>query len=250
MSDFAAETETRDRFFEQIDHSSRFFHLFDHLEGLSFFAKNVDGALMTVDASLLQLYGVKDELDIVGKTDFDLLPKSLAEKYRRDDLEVMETGIPLLNMVELFLNAQGDPSWFRTNKLPIYSVDGDVMGVMGTIQSSDNLHLPQSVGPQFGPALSYIEKHFRGGVPITALAELAGVSVRQFQRQFRRHFHTPAQQFIAKRRIYEACNQLREGSSDIAELSLSLGFYDQSSFTRQFRKHMGITPLQYRRKYR
>jgi AraC-like DNA-binding protein len=249
MSTLTPKSRRRDTFFQKIDHSSRFFRLFDHLDGLSFFAKNADGALMSVDASLLQLYGISEELDIVGKTDFDLLPRSLAEKYRRDDVQVMETREPLLNMVELFPNSEGVPGWFRTNKLPIYSTEGDVIGVMGTIQVYDNIHVLQGVGDSIRPALSYIDEHFRQPLSIAHLADLSGVSVRQLERSFRRHFDTPPQQFIAKRRVYEACVQLRQTDGEISELALGLGFYDQSSFTRQFRKHMGITPLQYRRKY-
>lgn len=249
MTTTRPESSRRDAFFRQMDHSSRFFRLFDHLDDLSFFAKDAEGALMTVDASLLALYGIREELDIVGKTDFDFLPQRLAEKYRRDDVQVMETREPLLNMVELFLNPQGVPGWFRTNKLPIYSTEGGVIGVMGTIQAYDNIHLLQGMGESIRPALSYIDEHFRQPVSIAHLADLSGVSVRQLERSFRRHFDTPPQQFIAKRRVYEACVQLRQTVGEISALALELGFYDQSSFTRQFRKHMGITPLQYRRKY-
>ena len=103
----SASSSHRDAFLARISHSSRFSRLFDHLDGLSFFAKNVDGELMTVDQSLLDLYGFDDEQQIVGKTDFDLLPRRLAEKYRRDDVRVIETGAPMLNIVELFLNPQG-----------------------------------------------------------------------------------------------------------------------------------------------
>ena len=29
-----------------------------------------------------------------------------------------------------------------------------------------------------------------------------------------------------------------------------MGFYDQAAFTRHFRKHMGMTPMQYRKQFR
>ena len=70
----------------------------------------------------------------------------------------------------------------------------------------------------------------------------------QFERVFKRHFNTTPQQYVIKRRIYDACERLR-GKDQLADIAVDLGFYDQSSFTRQFRKHMGITPLQYRKRY-
>ena len=39
-------------------------------------------------------------------------------------------------------------------------------------------------------------------------------------------------------------------SQTIGAIALDLGFYDQSSFTVQFKKQMGLTPLQYRKQYR
>ena len=240
----------RERFFNEIGASSRFSRLFDHIDRLSFFAKDASGALMVVDHSLLLLYGLEDEMDIVGLTDFDLLPASLAEKYRQDDLVVMETGEPLLNMMELFLNPQGIPGWFRTNKMPVFSHDGSVIGVMGTIESMETLEMFQGVPTNLRPALRHIDERFRETIAVGTLADLCGVSVRQLERQFREHFNTPPQQFVARRRIYEGCQQLRETHTQVIRIAIELGFYDHSSFTRQFRKHMGMTPMQYRKRYR
>jgi AraC-like DNA-binding protein len=35
----------------------------------------------------------------------------------------------------------------------------------------------------------------------------------------------------------------------IGKIAIDLGFYDQSSFTVQFKKAMGLTPLQYRKQF-
>jgi AraC-like DNA-binding protein len=35
----------------------------------------------------------------------------------------------------------------------------------------------------------------------------------------------------------------------VGKIAIDLGFYDQSSFTVQFKKNMGLTPLQYRKQY-
>jgi AraC-like DNA-binding protein len=53
-------------------------------------------------------------------------------------------------------------------------------------------------------------------------------------------------QYVMKLRVHQACDKLREGAS-IVDAALASGFYDQSSFTRHFRRHMGLTPGRYRR---
>ncbi|NNE90090.1 MAG: PAS domain-containing protein, partial [Verrucomicrobiales bacterium] len=127
-------TELRNCFLEQIRPDSAFHLLFDYLPGVLFFAKDRDGRLLAANRALLQLYGYSDETKFWGVTDFELLPYSLAEKFRQDDLRVLETGEPMLEIVEVFINRQGIPEWFLTNKLPIRDLDDRVIGVMGTIQ--------------------------------------------------------------------------------------------------------------------
>ena len=52
-----------------------------------------------------------------------------------------------------------------------------------------------------------------------------------------------------KMRIHEACDLLCNGSRLIGDIAFALGFYDQSSFTVQFKKTMSMTPLQYRKQF-
>ena len=53
--------------------------------------KNADGELIYLNDGFAKMLD-KPASDIYGKTDFDLFPKQLAEKYRADDKYVMETG--------------------------------------------------------------------------------------------------------------------------------------------------------------
>ncbi len=237
-------------FLKAIDPSQHFFRLFDYLPNVLFFSKDAAGRLLAANTALLRHYGYESDVDFVGKTDFDLLPRSMAEKFRRDDLRVMESAEPLLEIVEIFVSRNGIPDWFLTNKLPVVNRQGAVIGVMGTIEAyqSHRAMLP----PKFDltPAMDHIRKNLRDDVAIGDLAELCELSVRQFERKFKAHFKTTPQQFIVKMRVFSVCDALRETNQPISELAIASGFYDQSSFTRQFRKHMGITPLQYRKRYR
>mgnify|MGYP001627879094 CR=1 FL=1 len=241
----------RERFLRAIPPERQFHLLFDHLPGVLFFAKDNEGRLLAANRALLRNYGYRNEEDFWGVTDFELLPRSLAEKFRQDDLKVIETGEPLLEIVEIFMNPQGIPGWFITNKLPIVAITGDVIGVMGTIQSYDEIQR-EIESPEAGlsPALRRIGSHFNREISIPDLADRCGVSVRQFERKFKQHLKTTPQQFIIKTRVYAACDDLRRTRRSLASIATSMGFYDQAAFTRLFRKHMGMTPLQYRNQFR
>jgi len=250
MSQKGSTSELRKKFLEAIDPEEHFYRIFDQLPNILFFAKDREGRLLAVNKALLQRYGFMNEAEILGKTDFDLLPRSLAEKFREDDVNIAETGKPMLDIVELFINRQGIPDWFLTNKRPIFAKDGSVIGVMGTIENYESYQEITPPDLDISEALKLIRRQFNRDLSVQQLADLCGMSVRQFERKFKKHLRTTPQQFIMKMRVHAACDALRMGNRPIAEVAVDLGFYDQSSFTRHFRKHMGITPLHYRKTFR
>ena len=80
------------------------------------------------------------------------------------------------------------------------------------------------------------------------LARIAHLSERQLNRRFQDTFRMSAQEFIVRTRIQAASDALLETDRPVAEIAQQHGFYDQSAFTRQFRQHIGETPLVFRRR--
>src|SRR5262245_20236499 len=68
--------------------------------------------------------------EIRGRTDFDLFPRELAEKYRRDDVRVLETGEPVEDVEEIAA-ADGRRLQIQVLKGPIRDAAGRVVGVQG-----------------------------------------------------------------------------------------------------------------------
>lgn len=66
---------------------------------------------------------------IIGKSDFDVWPETLASKYRADDLEVMRLGVRT-DVEERIADSASD-SWFETFKTPIFDAQGVVIGTAG-----------------------------------------------------------------------------------------------------------------------
>ncbi len=240
----------RERFIRRVSVDSPFYQLFDHLPDLAFFAKDSQFRFMCASRRFMERFGIVSEVGIVGKNDFDLFPGRLAENFRRDDEEVMASGKPKLNIVELFFTDQGIPDWFVTNKLPLLDTRGRVVGIMGTVQSFEGKKQVLQPYLQIDRALAYIREHFRSGVSITELAEIVHLSPRQLHRKFVETFGASPQAFIMKLRIQAACEALQAEGAQIAEVASQLGFCDQSAFTQHFHRHMGLTPLRYQRQFR
>lgn len=240
----------RAHFLKCIGTESPFYQLFDFLPEISFFAKDRHFRLMCASQRFVERFGFRSEAQVIGKDDFELFPVHLAENFRRDDEEVMRTGEPKLNIVELFFNEQGLPDWFVTNKLPIRDRQGTVMGVMGAVQSYEGRRAVLQPYLQLDRVVAHIRENFRRGVQVKELPEVARLSTRQLQRKFVEVFGLSPQAFIVKLRIQAACEALHRPGAQIAEVAADLGFCDQSAFTQLFQKHVGLTPLKYHKRFR
>ncbi len=81
-----------------------------------------------------------------------------------------------------------------------------------------------------------------------ALANAACMSSSTLYRQFQKHFGTTPRKFASQLRIAEAKRRLRMGTEPISDIAEGLAFSDTSHFTRVFRKSVGDTPAEYRRR--
>lgn len=240
----------RERFLADLANATQLARMFDHIAGVSFFAKNRDYQLMYGNPHFYRRFGFSDETEVVGKTDFDLFPRPLAVSFRTDDEKVITTGEPLLGIVELFLNQQGIPDWFITQKLPLFNKRGKVIGLMGAIQRYDLQRNVAAADASIAKAANAFRHDPGHRWLMEEVARSVGLSQRQFDRKFKDCFGVTPQNYLIKTRIQSACNALREPGAQIADVAIDLGFYDQSAFTAQFRRHMGITPLKYQREFR
>lgn len=234
-------------FFDAIAPGVQLLQLFDAWPGVAFFAKDRQFRLVAANRVFWERLGCRSEADLIGKDDFALFPARLAENFRRDDEEVIATRRPKLKIIELFFNRQGLPDWFLTDKYPVFCADGTPAGVIGTVQSHTDRGLAMAYDPKLDGVVAWLRAHFREPVSIAALARIAGMSVRNFNRRFHEIFGVSPQTFLIKTRVQAACEALRNTATPIGDIALDLGFYDQSSFTGHFRRHMGLTPLRYRR---
>jgi PAS domain S-box-containing protein len=240
----------RKRFLGRIDPAESFLRLLDFMPDVAFFAKDRQFRLMCGNRRFLERFGLKDEDELVGRTDFELFPARLAESFRKDDEEVLSSGQPKLNIVELFFTDQGVPDWFVTNKLPILDRAGKVIGIMGLVHSYEGRKEVLKPYLQLDKAVTYIRQNFRRAVSVTELAELVHLSPRQLHRKFVETFGASPQAFVLKLKIQAACEALQAEGAQISEVARAVGFRDQSAFTQHFHKHVGVTPLKYVQRYR
>lgn len=222
-------------------------HLFDYLPEVMFFAKNRDGVLMWSNRAFAQHLGLRTVEDVIGKTDCELFPRFMAEKFRKDDVQVMKSGQPMLNLLELFPSERGAAQLHITNKFPVFAPEGGSCGVCGTVRIYENTQRAIQPYLDIQKAIDHIKKKYAEPLTVPALAALTGFSTRHFERKFQEVFQTTPRAYLLRTRVLRAAELLTTTNRSITEIALVTGFYDHSSFTRQFRQQMNQTPHCYRR---
>ncbi len=213
-----------------------------------YFAKDQGGVFVCVDQALLNHFGMSSSSEIIGKTDFHIQRRDLAEKHRADDLSIIKSGKCVPSKLELVGDGNGNVKWFQTTKSPLRNSRGQVVGIEGL--SRDVKLIKESIQPytEFKKTIAYLQKNFKDPIHINKLAQNNAMALCTFERKFKRHFNCSPIQFIKKLRIDHACSLLCL-NYNISEIALECGFCDQSYFTKEFKKYMHITPRQFKLKH-
>ncbi len=229
--------------------SQNVFDLFEGIKGVLFFLKNKDCTIVSGNKLFTQHCGFTKVEELNGKNDFDIFPSEIAQQFRNDDLEIISSKKNKNNVIELFPNYLGDLDWYITNKIPLFDSQGHIVGLCGTCQVyEDSSHIMRPF-KEIYRAVQHIKDNLNKKISNEDLAYISGLSVRQFERRFKQIFNCSAHQYILKLRVLKSCDLLLSQNMSIGEVALEMGFYDQSAFSNQFKKNIGISPLQYLKKH-
>ncbi len=103
--------------------------ILDNIPALIFY-KDTKNNFIRVNKYIADAYNMKKE-GLIGKNLFELHPREEAQAYWDDDLEVITSGNPKLNIEEPWETADG-LRWALTSKIPLMDANGRVTGIIGT----------------------------------------------------------------------------------------------------------------------
>jgi AraC family transcriptional regulator len=95
----------------------------------------------------------------------------------------------------------------------------------------------------------YIQDHLAESIELDSLATEMGMTVHLFLAAFRKAFGTSPMQYVIVHRLTRARGLLTHTRSDITSIAVACGFSSHSHLTSTFKKHLGMTPSQFRQRH-
>lgn len=221
--------------------------LFDVLDDMVFFIKDDAGRYVAVNDTLVKRSGLDSKSALIGRTAVEVFPKPLGERYAAQDMHVLTTAEPVRAELELHLYPSGSEGWCLTWKQPILNESGKPIGLTGISRdlaptvTHDNSELAA-----ISRTFEYVRENLASPLSIELLAQRANLSVYQLDRRVRELYGVSMAQHITRARIDRSRYKLTHTNETIASIAIDCGYSDQTSFTRQFRQSVGMTPNTYR----
>jgi transcriptional regulator GlxA family with amidase domain len=96
----------------------------------------------------------------------------------------------------------------------------------------------------------WIAEHYDEAAPVAAMARLSGLAERSFKRRFSRATGMSPLEYVHTLRLEESKQMLETTDLPVEAVAVEAGYGDASFFGRLFRRKVGVTPAQYRRRFR
>jgi len=246
----SAAREYQDRFFCQNPGLRQPLQLMTAVPNASFFVKDLDCRYVMANAAHLGIYDLPHEEDLVGRTGGEFFPDLLAQAYLANDRRVLESAESLQNEVWLVPHIYGLPRWYLSNKSPLFDSEGKVMGLAALMYVIATPEHQRTHFQELERVIEFLERSFVDEISVSRLAEIAGISVAHLNRRFRQLLRLSPMEYVHSLRLHESKRLLATTDQNIGQIAAAGGFYDQSHFTKRFRKATGMTPLTYRKHFR
>lgn len=107
----------------------------------------------------------------------------------------------------------------------------------------------QAADPVIGECQTWVAEHYDTHSPVATMVKMSGLSERSFKRRFQKATGLSPLQYVQTLRLEEAKQILESSDVSVESIAEEVGYEDTSFFSRLFRREVGLTPSQYRRRF-
>ncbi|OGB27538.1 MAG: hypothetical protein A3I66_06575 [Burkholderiales bacterium RIFCSPLOWO2_02_FULL_57_36] len=107
----------------------------------------------------------------------------------------------------------------------------------------------QSKDTLIAQVCKWLDRNFRKKFSIDEIATLFAVSERTLLRRFRNEMEETPIGYLQKVRLEHAKALLETTNLSFAQIVDHVGYFDESTFRRLFKRHVGLTPIEYQKRF-
>ena len=137
----------------------------------SIYFKDQQCRLLRINRGMMKSLNMTQDSDYYLKTDIDLFGEEFGRATVESDLQLMETGKPIIGLVEGRKLPDGKINWTSTTKIPLRDQDGKIIGLVGISRGINEIKQAEEqrekIIAELQEALDKI-KTLKGLIPICA----------------------------------------------------------------------------------
>ncbi len=115
---------------EQIAIRTNFEAMMQYSDDFIFF-KDAHHVLTASSDALALIAGYKKGSELIGKTDYQIFPKELADEYYKFEKDIYGGVVPHANEIHPFVDKEGNEGWVDNRKYPILNAQNEIIGLFG-----------------------------------------------------------------------------------------------------------------------
>lgn len=149
---------------------------------------------------------------------------------------------------EKFLKMFKDLEQKRTLKQPMVemeSIQNTYSILLSLAQTQSDPYMPTEKQQKISAAVEYISQHYTENITNDELADLTGLSTVYFRKLFTHIMGVSPIVYARQLRIQKAKDMLRSDYAKLSDIAHSLGYPNLYDFSRDFKKHTGVSPSRY-----
>ncbi|HSA57978.1 MAG TPA: AraC family transcriptional regulator [Gemmatimonadaceae bacterium] len=174
----------------------------------------------------------------------DPLRTDVFQPFERLTSEVHLLNDPLLALDARRLAREMD----LTDALAPLSIDSLSLGMLVRAARRTESRAGRAAPSWLGRVRELLHERFRSPPTLLEICEVAGVTPSHLCHAFRRHLGTTIGEYVRAIRMTWAAERLRTTRVPLSTIAVSAGYADQSHFTRECKRLLGLRPSEYRRR--
>ena len=108
----------------------------------------------------------------------------------------------------------------------------------------------ENASPKAMQAKAFIDAHFRENITLQSVADATDSNKYYLSHIFKAETDFSPMQYVTRLRLGEAQNLLINTDLSVTEIAAAVGYNDSNYFQKVFRRNVGLTPGNYRRRWR